>query len=150
MKHWQTSVAWLMVLVLVAAVGVVGCGEDKEEGKTYDYIADLWLAKEKGLLEEILDFNHKMEELSSGDEGMMSGMVPGGMKVMAKYQEKLKDLKGFPIVSEITIRAEGKEEPVMNQQRHTKNIRRAKLKDSEFEIPEGFKKLGSPLNPIKE
>lgn len=124
--------------------------EDEEEGKTYDYIADLWLAKEKGLLEEILDFKHKMEEFSSRDEGMMSGMVPGGMEVMAKYQEKLKDLKGFPIVSEITIQAEGKEEPVMNQQRRIKNIRRAKLKDSEFEIPEGFKKLESPFNPIKE
>lgn len=127
--------------------------EDKEEGKTFNMIADLWMAEEKGVLKEIVDFHRKMEELTTGNGGMMeglSGIVPGGMKVMAKYQEKLKDLEGFPIVSEITVKAEGEEESIVKMQTRIGNMRSARLKASEFEIPEGFKKLEGSLNPMEE
>ncbi len=124
--------------------------EDKEEGKKFDMTADLWMAEEKGLLNEIVDFTRRMEELSTGDGGMMeglSGMIPGGTRIMAEYQNELKDLEGFPIVSEIAIRTEGNEEPLMSLQIRIQNIESAKLEDSDFEIPEGFKKSGSSLDP---
>lgn len=120
--------------------------QDTEDKKTFNMVADLWVAEEKGLLKEVADFNRKMEDITGG-EGMMEGisrMIPGGMKVMTEYQEKLKELKGVPIVSELTIQAEGEEEPIMKLKIELKNIRSANLKDSEFDVPEGFKKLESP------
>ena len=80
----------------------------------------------------------------------MSGIVPGGMEVMAKYEEKLKDLDGFPLISEITVNAEGEEQPLMKMETRIENIRSARLKNSEFEIPEGFKKLEGSPNLMKE
>nr|KXH70647.1 MAG: hypothetical protein AM324_00960 [Candidatus Thorarchaeota archaeon SMTZ1-83] len=126
--------------------------EDKQEGKAFDMTANLWMAEEKGPLKEIADFHRTMEELATGSEGMMegmSGMVPGGMKAMAKYEEKLKDLDGFPIVSEITVSAEGEEQPLMRMETRIENIRSTQLKNSEFEIPEGFEKLEGSLNPMQ-
>lgn len=124
----------------------------EEEGETFQMVSDVWLAEEKGLLKEIGDFNRKLEEISTREGGMMEGLssvIPGGLEVMAKYQEKLKDVGGFPVLSEVVITTEEQEEPLMKLTTRVENIRKVKLEDSEFEIPEGYQKLGGETNPLR-
>jgi hypothetical protein len=74
-------------------------------------------------------------------KGMMSAMGPMA-KNMAQMQEKLKDMKGFPLANNTTVSVMGHSSTSTSE---VTEIKRGPIPASAWEVPAGYSKVDSPM-----
>jgi hypothetical protein len=80
-------------------------------------------------------------EFAESMKGMMSAMGPMA-KNMAQMQEKLKDMKGFPLANSTTVNIMGHSSASTSE---AIEVKRAPIPASAWEIPAGYAKTDNPM-----
>ncbi len=103
---------------------------------------DMWLASLPKVEKEVNDFNKKLTEMLGAEETgqqIMQGMMGISKKDYKEFEKQIKAIKGFPIVSEISIKT-GKEGNVLfSVKNEIKSISTKDVASSQFELPQGYK-----------
>lgn len=116
---------------------------------------EMWVTDMPRVKAELNDFNKKFAAIiGSEDAGqqMLSAMLGIGEIEYAEFQKKVKEIKGMPILSTMTLEVKpaGKQaagNTVFSTTNEIKTISTKAILSREFEIPKGFKKqTGDALN----
>jgi|GEM_PF-691891 len=134
---------------------------DPETGEkaTATFTLDLWLTEKMAGRKEVESFSAKLTEAMTGEkvEGMdfsqlfsnLKNILPGQYgKAGEEMGKKMKDVKGYPILTTFKIEIGGKEEPfTLSSSTEIKSVKVKSVPDSKFKIPEGYTKMTMPGMP---
>ncbi len=142
---------------------------DDERGKkiSYSMSGDLWVAKGDKNLKELNDFQKRLSEKTGGSStSFIEKFFSGTQKdQMEEFTNKMNEIGGFPILMDASMKMkgsfaeeEGKEEmpagmkgmmeamktgnkPIFTIHMEVTEVKSTSIQDSQFELPQGLKKM---------